>query len=95
MSPLGAVIRRGVATVAIVPVLGSATVLACPVCFGADETALIDGSRLGVLVLLAITLLVQGSFAAFFLYLRKRAKRMADADLDEEWSELQKSPGTS
>jgi heme/copper-type cytochrome/quinol oxidase subunit 2 len=95
VSPLGAVIRRGVATVAIVAVLGSATVLACPVCFGADETALIDGSRLGVLVLLAITLVVQGSFAAFFLYLRRRAKRTADADLDEEWSELQKSPGTS
>jgi len=77
-------------------VVGStSSAFACPVCFGAEETALIDGSRLGVLVLLAITLVVQGSFAAFFLYLRKRAKRIADADLDEEWSELQKSPRTS
>jgi hypothetical protein len=73
----------------------TSSAFACPVCFGAEETALIDGSRLGVLVLLAITLVVQGSFAAFFLYLRKRAKRIADADLDEEWSELQKSPRTS
>ena len=56
---------------------------------------MIDGSRLGVLVLLAITLVVQGSFVAFFLYLRNRARRMADADLDEEWSDLQKSPRTS
>ena len=93
--PMRIAVRRAVATVATAPVLGSATVLACPVCFGAEETALIDGSRLGVLVLLAITLVVQGSFAAFFLYLRKRAKRIADADLDEEWSELQKSPRTS
>jgi hypothetical protein len=94
MSP-GLAVRRAVATAAAIAVVSGATVLACPVCFGADETALIDGSRLGVLVLLAITLVVQGSFAAFFLYLRKRAKRIADADLDEEWSELQKSPRTS
>ena len=83
------------ATVVAVLVGGTSSAFACPVCFGADETALIDGSRLGVLVLLAITLVVQGSFAAFFLYLRNRARRMADADLDDEWSELQKSPRTS
>jgi hypothetical protein len=32
---------------------------------------------------------VQGAFAAFFFYLRKRAKRIADIDLDTEWSQLQ------
>ena len=95
MMPAGLAVRRAVATVAAIPVVGGATVFACPVCFGAEETALIDGSKLGVLVLLAITLVVQGGFAAFFLYLRNRARRMADADLDEEWSELQKSPRTS
>jgi hypothetical protein len=68
---------------------GSSTVFACPVCFGAEETHLIDGARLGVLVLLAITLSVQGAFVAFFLYLRNRAKRIAEIDLDTEWSELQ------
>jgi hypothetical protein len=70
---------------------GSATVFACPVCFGAEETSIIDGTKLGVFVLLAITLTVQGGFLGFFLYLRKRAKRIADVDLDIEWSELQKS----
>lgn len=91
-------VRRVVAalaTVVAVLVGSTSSAFACPVCFGAEETALIDGSRLGVLVLLGITLVVQGSFAAFFLYLRKRARRVADADLDEEWSELQKSPRTS
>ena len=87
-------VRRSVAVVAAMPVVAGAEVLACPVCFGAEETSMIDGSKLGVLVL-AITLFVQGSFAAFFLYLRRRAKRIADADLDEEWSALQKSPRTS
>ena len=68
---------------------GGSSVLACPVCFGAEETSMIDGTRLGVLVLLAITLAVQGGFVGFFLYLRKRAKRIADIELDTEWSELQ------
>jgi hypothetical protein len=72
---------------------GSSSVLACPVCFGAAETPLIDGAKLGILVLLAITLAVQAAFVGFFLYLRKRAKLIADIDLDAEWSQLQK--GTS
>ena len=66
-------------------------VLACPLCFGAQETPIIDATKLGVLVLLAITLAVQGGFLGFFLYLRKRAKRIAEIDLDTEWSELQRS----
>ena len=73
----------------VVVIFGGASVLACPVCFGAEETSLIDGAKLGVLVMLAITLAVQGGFVGFFLYLRKRAKRIADVDLDAEWSELQ------
>ena len=68
---------------------GNSTVLACPVCFGAEETSMIAGTRIGVLVMLAITLAVQGGFVGFFLYLRKRAKRNAEAELDTEWSELQ------
>ena len=80
-----------VATAALVVFGGSSTVLACPVCFGAEETAMIDGAKLGVGVLLAITLAVQGGFVSFFLYLRKRAKRIAEVELDDEWSELQRS----
>jgi heme/copper-type cytochrome/quinol oxidase subunit 2 len=82
---------RVLTTAAAIVIGGSSSVLACPVCFsaGAEETHLIDGAKLGVLVLLAITLAVQGAFAGFFLYLRKRAKRIADVDLDTEWSQLQ------
>ena len=69
---------------------GSSSVFACPVCFGAVETPLIDGAKLGILVLLAITLAVQAAFVGFFLYLRKRAKRVADLELDAEWAELQR-----
>ena len=82
-------ITRVLTTAAAVVIGGSSSVLACPVCFGAEETSMIDGAKLGVLVLLVITLAVQGGFLGFFLYLRKRAKRIADLDLETEWSELQ------
>jgi len=83
------------ATALFVAIAGGTRVLACPMCFGAEETAMIDGTKLGVLVMLAITLAVQGGFVGFFVYLRKRAKRIAEVELDAEWSELQRSPKTS
>ena len=64
-------------------------VLACTMCFGAEETGMIDGAKLGILAMLLVTFAVQGAFVAFFLYLRKRAKLIADIDLDTEWSKLQ------
>ena len=88
-------ISGAVTTAAAVVIGGSTSVFACPVCFGAEETSMIDGTKLGILVLLAVTLAVQGGFVGFFLYLRKRAKRMADVELDTEWSELQGAPKTS
>jgi len=87
--------RQAAMTAAFVVLGGGSSVLACPVCFGADETSMIDGARLGVLVMLAILFAVQGGFVAFFLYLRRRAKRIADIELETEWSELQRSPRTS
>ena len=82
-------IRRAVTTATAVMIGGGTSVLACPVCFGAEETSMIDGAKLGVLVMLGILFAVQGGFVGFFLYLRKRAKHIADVDLDTEWSKLQ------
>ena len=87
--------RQALATTAAVIIGGSSSVLACPQCFGAQETSLVDGAKLGVLVMVGVTLTVQGAFVAFFLYLRKRAKRIAELDLDTEWSELQGVSRTS
>jgi len=80
--------RQVVMTAAFL-VIGSSSVFACPVCFGAEETAMVDASRLGILALLIVTFAVQGAFVGFFLYLRKRAKLIAEIDLENEWSELQ------
>jgi hypothetical protein len=87
-------VTRTSTTTAFVLIAGSAPVLACPMCFGAEESSLIEASKLGIVVLLGITLAVQGAFAGFFFYLRKRAKQYAELELDTEWSELQKPSGT-
>ena len=82
-------LMRIVAIAIAMMIASSSSAFACPVCFGAEETSMIDASRLGILVLLIVTFAVQGAFVGFFLYLRKRAKLIADIDLDNEWSELQ------
>ncbi len=88
-------LARTFATAAVMLLGGSSTILACPMCFGAEETSLIDGTRLGILVLLAVVLTVQGGFVGFFLYLRRRARQNADVELETEWSELQRASRTS
>ena len=74
---------------AVVMIASTRSVFACPMCFGAEESSLIDGAKLGIVVMLAITFAVQGAFLGFFLYLRRRAKRIAEIDIDNEWSDLQ------
>jgi hypothetical protein len=64
--------------------------LACPSCFGQAEGPLVDAARLGIWLLLAVTLGLQGAFAAFFLYLRRRARKTVDEAIDGEWSRLQR-----
>ena len=87
--------RQALTTAAAVMLGGGSTVLACPVCFGAAESPLIDGAKLGVVALVAVTLAVQLGFVSFFLYLRKRAKHVAELDLEAEWSDLQRGPRSS
>ena len=89
------ILRTLVTTAVAVMLGGSASLLACPLCFGAEETPLINGAKLGVIALLGVLFAVQGAFLAFFLYLRKRARQNADVELDLEWSELQRGSRTS
>ena len=75
---------------------GLAPAHACQACFGANvDSPLVDGAKLGVFLLLGVTLSVQGGFVAFFLYLRRRAKRLQAAELASEWADLQRSLPTS
>jgi hypothetical protein len=63
---------------------------ACPSCFSQAQGPLVDAARLGMWLLLAVTLGLQGAFVAFFLYLRRRAAKAAGQALDKEWSGLQR-----
>jgi hypothetical protein len=57
-----------------VVLLAPGTVLACPVCFGNADGPIARGTNLAILALLGVTLTMLGSFAAFFIYLAKRAR---------------------
>ena len=85
-------IRRALTTAAAVMIGGSTSALAAQATQLEGDTSIMDGAMLGIVVMLAITFAVQGAFVAFFLYLRRRAKRIADIDLDTEWSEVQSAP---
>jgi hypothetical protein len=79
------------ATAAAVSLLLPRAALACPSCYGNAEGPMIDAARLGMYLLLGITLAVQGSFVAFFLYLRRKSRQARDRELDVEWSRLQRA----
>jgi len=95
MSKSASAIGRVAVTTVAVLTGGASSVLACPVCFVAEESSMIDATKLGVLAILLVLFAVQGAFVAFFLYLRRRAKHIADLDFDTEWSELQRGSRTS
>lgn len=78
-------------TAAFILTVADSNLLACPMCFGAEETALVDGTKFGILAMLVIVLAVQAAFVGFFLYLRKRAKIASEIELDTEWSQLQRT----
>jgi heme/copper-type cytochrome/quinol oxidase subunit 2 len=48
---------------------------ACGACYGLADGPMIDAARLGIWFMLGTTVLVQGAFAAFFVYLHRRASR--------------------
>jgi hypothetical protein len=52
-------------------VLAPATALACPVCYQAVDSPLLDAAQLGVFALLGVTVGVLVGFAAFFRRLMK------------------------
>ena len=70
-----------------------APAFACPSCFSQAQGPLVDAARLGMWLLLAVTLGLQGAFAFFFLHLRRRAAKAAGQALDDEWSGLRAGVG--
>ena len=53
--------------------------LACPVCFGQNETPLGNAIKAGVILMLVLVGLVLAGFAAFIVNLNRRARMFSDA----------------
>ena len=53
---------------------------ACPVCFGASDGPMLEGSNMGILALLIVTLAMLAAVAAFFYTLVRREARSVAAE---------------
>ena len=51
--------------------------LACPVCFGQNDSPMAIAMNMGILAMLVVVVGVLGAFASFFIYLMRRAKLIA------------------
>jgi maltodextrin utilization protein YvdJ len=51
--------------------------LACPVCFGQNDSPLASAMNLGIFMMLLVVAGVLAAFASFFIYLMRRARLVA------------------
>jgi hypothetical protein len=56
---------------------GTGTAAACNVCYGEAEGPMIEAASMGVWLLIGVLAAVQSSFALFFIYLWRRARKFA------------------
>ena len=56
--------------------------LACPVCFGQNDSPLASAMNLGIFVMLMVTVAVLVAFASFFIQLMRRARLASESDGD-------------
>ena len=54
--------------------------LACPVCFGQNDSPLTSGMKLGIIAMLLVTGGVLAGFASFMIHLTRRARAAAGED---------------
>ena len=67
-----------VAAVTVAVCLAAQVASACPVCFGASDGPMLQGSNMGIAALLVVTVAMLGAFALFGLHLARRAKQSQD-----------------
>jgi hypothetical protein len=54
--------------------------LACPVCFGQNDSPMASAINMGILLMLGVTGVVLVGFASFFIHLIRRARLAAEPD---------------
>ena len=65
------------AACAILLLVAHATLSACPVCYGAQDTSTAQSVNAAILSLLGVTGSVLGGFVTMFIRLRRRARMLA------------------
>jgi hypothetical protein len=55
-------------------------VIACPVCFGQNDSPLANAMNNGILLMLGVVVAVLMGFASFFIYLMRRAQMVERAE---------------
>jgi len=74
-------VRRSALFTALLALLPRAA-LACPVCFGQNDSPMALGINYGILVMLGFIGSVLAGFAAFFVYLMRRARLAEELSLE-------------
>jgi hypothetical protein len=69
--------------------------LACPVCFGNSDAPMAIATNTGVIFMLGVVALVLAAFASFFVYLIRRANRVAGQSASADATGLAPSEGTA
>jgi hypothetical protein len=87
------VIRRVLFTAALLA--APKVALACPVCFGQTDSPLARATTLGVIAMLGVVVAILSGFAAFIVYLNRRARLFADVEAAPMWSGSPALPRTN
>ncbi|HKB13724.1 MAG TPA: hypothetical protein VKD69_23815 [Vicinamibacterales bacterium] len=69
--------------------------LACPVCFGNSDAPMAAATNTGILFMLGVVVFMLSAFASFFIYLIRRANRLAAAAARADAAGLAPSEGTA
>jgi hypothetical protein len=66
--------------------------MACPVCFGGEDTVMRESLNAGIGVLMGVTAIVLAAFARFFIMLARRARNAPEvADVSDVVSGFSRS----
>jgi hypothetical protein len=83
------------ALLTLVLVAAPRAALACPVCFGNSDAPMAKATNNGILFMLGIVVVMLAAFASFFVYLIRRANRVADQAAPADGARLAPSEGTA
>jgi Na+-transporting NADH:ubiquinone oxidoreductase subunit NqrD len=93
MRRIGGVLR--VTTLAMLIGAAPRAAFACPVCFGNSDAPMAVATNTGIIFMLGIVAVMLTAFASFFIYLIRRANRLAAEAAQADAAGLTPSEGTA